>query len=390
MFLIRFLKALLKERPKSGHSIRGFFGEIRHFNKHGVQIGYTIRGFWGQRKRFDMDGNLVSVSWRNFWGGCNTYDAAGNLIRRSYRNIRGGYNTYDRFGKKIWESYRNFWNGMNHYDVENPDSEETFTVEKRKVSMTNAEKAMLRALDNTMPSSSAIGNTSSITYSSNKQSTGLAAYRTSARVVKEKTVESKTAVRKTADGKATESRNAECKTVESNAAESKEAESKASDGKEAERQNVENKPVPRKSFEKQGSRKAVRYYSGISECVNDKKIEHYVRLLVFQHKNFAEFPALAYRMAGDRVRVEPLQMDITPFEFSVSEIEKARKEMVTDLDMKVIDEEFMFCVMDGAGKGFEDLLPEYPFASGGVYRMQYVLECGMVITEKSMEELRKL
>lgn len=342
MFLIRFLKALLKGRPKSGYSIRGFFGEIRHFNKHGVQIGYTIRGFWGQRKRFDMDGNLVSVSWRNFWGGCNTYDADGNLIRRSYRNIRGGYNTYDRFGKKIWESYRNFWNGMNHYDVENPDPEETFTVEKRKASMTNAEKAMLRASDNKTPGDSAMRNASVSMCSSNKQSAVLTACRTGAMAVKEKTEESKTAVRKTTDGKATE------------------------------------------------SKKAVCYYSSISECVNDKKIEHHVRLLIFQYKKFAEFPAIAYRMAGDRVRVEPLQMDITPFEFSVSEIEKARKEMVTDLDMNVIDEEFMFCVMDGAGKEFEDLLPEYPFASGGVYRMQYVLECGMVITEKSMEELRKL
>lgn len=186
MFLIRFLKALLKGRPKSGYSIRGFFGEIRHFNKHGVQIGYTIRGFWGQRKRFDMDGNLISVSWRNFWGGCNTYDADGNLIRRSYRNIRGGYNTYDRFGKKIWESYRNFWNGMNHYDVENPNSEETFTVEKRKASMTNTEKAMVRVSDNTTPNNSVMGNTSASTCSSNKQSTVLTAYRTGTMAAKEK------------------------------------------------------------------------------------------------------------------------------------------------------------------------------------------------------------
>lgn len=187
-------------------------------------------------------------------------------------------------------------------------------------------------------------------------------------------------MRKTTDGKPTESKEAECKA----------SDGKTIESKEAERQSVENNSVLRKSYEKQGSRKAVRYYSGISECVNDKKIEHYVRLLVFQYKQFAEFPAIAYRMAGDRVRVEPLQMDVMPFEFSVSEIEKARKEMVTDLDMNVIDEEFMFCVVDGAGKEFEDLLPEYPFASGGVYRMQYVLECGMVITEMSMEELRKL
>ena len=140
MFLVRFLKALLKGCPKSGYSIKGFWGQIKHFNKHGVQIGYTVKGFWGQRKRYDMNGNLKSVSWKNFWGGYNTYDADGNLIRRSYRNLWGGYHTYNRAGKKIQGSYRNFWDGMNHYDVENSDSGEIFIVEKRATSRGSVSK----------------------------------------------------------------------------------------------------------------------------------------------------------------------------------------------------------------------------------------------------------
>ena len=42
------------------------------------------------------------------------------------------------------------------------------------------------------------------------------------------------------------------------------------------------------------------------------------------------------------------------------------------------------------GREFGDLLPEYPFGMGGIYRTQYVLDCGLVVTEKSMGELRKL
>ena len=44
---------LFKER-KTGYSIRGFWGQLKHYNKDGVQIGYTVRGFWGQRKRYEV------------------------------------------------------------------------------------------------------------------------------------------------------------------------------------------------------------------------------------------------------------------------------------------------------------------------------------------------
>lgn len=70
--------------------------------------------------------------------------------------------------------------------------------------------------------------------------------------------------------------------------------------------------------------------------------------------------------------------------------EKKRKEKISDLDMSVMDDEFLACIMSGVGKEFEDLLPEYPFEDGSICRTQYELDCGMVVTEKSMEELRKL
>lgn len=122
MNLFRWLKKLFSGR-KTGYSIKGFWGQIKHYNKDGVQIGYTVKWFWGVRRRYDMNGNLVSYSVKNFWGGRNTYDAQGNLISRSRKNIFGGYNTYDKKGKKIGESYKNFWDGYTHYEVDEPTSD---------------------------------------------------------------------------------------------------------------------------------------------------------------------------------------------------------------------------------------------------------------------------
>ena len=78
------------------------------------------------------------------------------------------------------------------------------------------------------------------------------------------------------------------------------------------------------------------------------------------------------------------------FEVSISEIAKAREEKISDLDISVMDDEFLACITSEVGKEFEDLLPEYLFEGGSICRTQYELDCGMVVTEKSMGELRKL
>lgn len=67
--LLNFLRIFLKEMlfpNRRGYSLRGFWGEIKHFNKYGVQIGYSVKSFWGGRKRYDMSGKLISYTVRNF------------------------------------------------------------------------------------------------------------------------------------------------------------------------------------------------------------------------------------------------------------------------------------------------------------------------------------
>lgn len=379
MFFVRFLRALFKGRPKSGYSIKGFWGQIKHFNKHGVQIGYTVKGFWGQRKRYDMNGNLKSVSWKNFWGGYNTYDADGNLIRRSYRNFWGGYNTYNRAGKKIQESYRNFWDGMNHYDVENPDSGETYIAEKRAMSRVGVSKYP-------------ISDSGSITLSNNFGKNASATKSPTSKQTSSSTVQT---VRLATEEKVAASKPVECEpykkdTYVKTSASSEYARTIKEDVHSI--SDIRNDTYNRGSFEpieKRKLNKDISYYSGINEYVKVREITLYVRLLVFKYRQFIEFPAIAY-IDGDMVKVEPLQVGAIAFEVSISEIVNAREEKISDLDISVMDDEFLACIMSGVGKEFEDLLPEYLFEGGCICRTQYELDCGMVVTEKSMEELRKL
>ena len=118
--LLRTLWTGLSRTRGCGYTLRGFWGQRKHYNKDGVQIGYSVKGFWGGWKRYDMEGNLISYTLRNFWGGYDTYDADGNLIRKSRRNFGGGFHTYDTTGKRVTESYRSFWGGVDHYEADAP------------------------------------------------------------------------------------------------------------------------------------------------------------------------------------------------------------------------------------------------------------------------------
>lgn len=371
MFWARLLKFLLIGPPRSGYSVRGFWGEIKHFNKYGIQIGYTVKGFWGQRKRYDMEGNLKSVSWRNFWGGYDTYDAEGNLIRRSYKNFWRGYSTYNRNGKKIVESYRNFWEGFTHFDVENPDPQETsietkkFSIKKRTAGSSETKKVSTKKHTDSSSETKK--------FSIKKRAVSSTANSSEHKKLNDDSPK-KQAVLKTSENK-----------QNFNVVNSQ------NDHQRFEQETSVDKSESVSSFfeKKQNFKKKESYYANINEYLKGKNITQYVKLLVFQYQQFTEFPVIAYR-DGDKIKVEALQMGIDPFEFSVLEIEKVQEESVANIDMSVFDDEFSSCMMSDLGKEFEDLVPEYSFENNGISRIQYKLDCGMIITEKSMKELRDL
>ena len=335
---------------KSGYSVKSFWGIIKHYNKDGVQIGYSRKTFWGRMNRYDMDGKLVSYSVRNFWGGRNTYDADGNLIRRSYKNIFGGYTTYDRYGKKIRESYKNFWDGLTHFDIESPDPYESVIFEKRKMT----QKMVLSDSKEVRPEVSDL----------NKPKKKQQLQELS--VSKEEKVISPTYTDKDYrfnTGYVQEKK----KTISTNS------------DKEFQKKEIR--------FSQQKIERNITYYPSVAECVKKHQgIKQYAKILVFEYKGQKEFPALAH-ICENVVIVTPLIQNVKTMEFPVAELKNVRITEVTGIDMNMVDNEFINVGVSSLAEEFEELLPEYQFGKEGMFRTQCELECGLIMTEKSIEEI---
>lgn len=358
MNLFRWFFSLFRGQ-KSGYSIKDFWGRTVHYNKYGEKIGYTVKTFWGRRNRYDVNWNLISYSVKNFWGGYNTYDADGNLISKSYKNIFGGYTTYDKNGVKKRVSYKGFWNVMKHFDLE-----ETCVYERGNVRRTTYSPRQNTTVDY-VKKNDAAPKANMVKVSQEVKSTSA--------------VQTK---QENPKGYHPEENNEHIKSSGIVAKEKSPVIPQEHKGVAVE---IYNKSVSGG----QHTHKTVEYYQSVEEYVKTEKITRYTKLLVFKYKNLKEFPAIAYPR-GNMVRVEPLLAGAEAFELSASEIEKAKEVHVTGLDMDAMDSEFLACSMSDLGKEFEDLLPEYPFGNDGMYRTQYVFECGMIITENSMKELRKI
>ena len=132
--------------------------------------------------------------------------------------------------------------------------------------------------------------------------------------------------------------------------------------------------------------KSAEYVSTEEKFLNVPK-EDCAKLLVHSYENMKEFPAVAYLSEGKFI-VEPLILGGKAFEFDPSEIEKAVLKKVDGLDMNAVDTEFAAVCISDIGNEYEELLPEYSWEYEGTSRNQFVFECGMVITEKSMKQLR--
>lgn len=368
-FLRRFIKGWFFPNRR-GYSLRGFWGEIKHFNKYGVQIGYSVKSFWGGRKRYDMNGNLISYTVRNFWGGYDTYDANGNLIRKSYRNFWGGYNTYNRAGKKIMESYQSFWGGMNHFDVEDSDSTETYLFEKR--SHTSSQRKT--------PSTSVTSQQSvPLNSSSGKKSNAVNSNRGTVRTP---STSAKTMTQKAVDNHSskTDSVRSGERTYEGWGHTYQTTEPVTS---------VQNKKVDFNSLFQQHIDKTIPFYESVSEfCEKQNADKDGVNILAFSYEGLKEFPAYVYKLEN-KVSVSPLIKNVPAFTFDKNEIVEAQRKFMEGLDMSVVDNEFAsFCASKMITE-FDGLFPEYEYRNDGLARAQYELKCGLVITENSWLKLNE-
>ena len=360
-FFRSFIKALFFPNRR-GYSIRGFWGEIKHFNKYGEQIGYSVKSFWGGRKRYDMSGRLISYTVRNFWGGYNTYDANGNLIRKSYRNFWGGYTTYNRFGKKIMESYRSFWGGMNHFDIEDSDSGETFVFEKRKRT-----KATQNNMTTIHESDNGVVSRPSSNYNSSKVKNEYS--RVKKAETKEKKMPYEHGVSHSGDVRHTGKWSSET-TTENTINRNKEK----ADINELFQQHID---------------KSIPFYESLdelSETYND--YGEGIKILAFAYDDLKEFPAYVQNI-GDKLSISPLIRNVQSFTIDKDEIYDARKETVEGLEMNVVDNEFASFCASKIVNDFGNLFPEYEYKNDGMARIQYEFKCGLIITENSWLNMKE-
>lgn len=97
-----------------GHSERGLFGDIHHYDEHGHKTGTSRPGFFGGYTNYDAKGNKVGHSDPGLFGGYNHYDNHGKKTGHSDPSFFGGYNHYDSKNKSNGSSSPNFTGGYNH------------------------------------------------------------------------------------------------------------------------------------------------------------------------------------------------------------------------------------------------------------------------------------
>lgn len=97
-----------------GHSNRGFFGGLDHYDENGRKNGHSSPGLFGGYTNYDEHGNKTGHSSPGLFGGYNTYDKHGKKIGHSSPGLFGGYDHYDKNGKKIGHSDPNLFGGYNH------------------------------------------------------------------------------------------------------------------------------------------------------------------------------------------------------------------------------------------------------------------------------------
>ena len=97
-----------------GHSRKGLFGTIEHYDEHGKKTGYSRPGFFGGYENFDKNGKHVGHSRPGFFGGYENFDNNGKHTGHSYPGMFGSYNHYDNNGKNTGKSRPGLFDSYNH------------------------------------------------------------------------------------------------------------------------------------------------------------------------------------------------------------------------------------------------------------------------------------
>ena len=97
-----------------GHSERGLFGDIYHYDSNGKKIGTSSPGIFGGYTNYDSKGHKVGHSDPGIFGGYSHYDNHGKKIGSSDPGVFGSYNHYDSNHKSSGSSSPNLTGGYSH------------------------------------------------------------------------------------------------------------------------------------------------------------------------------------------------------------------------------------------------------------------------------------
>lgn len=97
-----------------GHSERGLFGDIHHYDEKGKKTGTSRPGLFGGYTNYDTKGNKVGRSDPGIFGGYNHYDNHGKKIGHSDPGLFGSYKHYDTDHNSTGSSDPNLFGGYSH------------------------------------------------------------------------------------------------------------------------------------------------------------------------------------------------------------------------------------------------------------------------------------
>lgn len=101
-----------------GHSERGLFGDIHHYDEHGHKTGTSRPGMFGGYTNYDANGRKIGHSDPGLFGGYTHYDSHGNKTGRSDPGLFGGYSHYNKSGKSTGSSDPGLFGGYSHSSSE--------------------------------------------------------------------------------------------------------------------------------------------------------------------------------------------------------------------------------------------------------------------------------
>ena len=97
-----------------GHSRKGLFGTVHHYDEHGKKTGHSRQGMFGYYNNYDSNGKKTGYSRPGFFGKYEHFDNNGKKMGHTRPGAFGSYVHYDKNGKNTGRSTAGLFENYNH------------------------------------------------------------------------------------------------------------------------------------------------------------------------------------------------------------------------------------------------------------------------------------